>query len=54
MQLIVRTVTEWSASNPHCLLEFDALEFDAKDDPGTVVQGWKADVQPLPGMASKR
>lgn len=41
------TVTEWTWSNPHCL-----LEFDVKDDQGNTVR-WVTEVSNPPDMASR-
>ena len=41
------TVTEWTWSNPHCL-----LEFDVKDDKGTIVH-WVTEVSNPPDMANR-
>lgn len=41
------TVTEWTWSNPHCL-----LEFDVKDDKGNSVH-WVAEASNPPDMAAR-
>ena len=44
---VTGTVTEWTWSNPHCL-----LEFDVKDDKGGSVH-WVAEVSNPPDMAAR-
>jgi hypothetical protein len=44
---VMGTVTEWTWSNPHCL-----LEFDVKDDKGSSVH-WVAEVSNPPDMTAR-